>query len=295
MLLFTHMISLRETLAQAQSRKQALGHFNFSDSTGLRAIFEAAHNLNLPVLVGLSEGERGFVGDQRAVDMVRGLREEYDYPIFLNADHTHSLEKIKAAVQAGFDAVLFDGGKLSWEENLRQTKEVVDYVKSVNPNILVEGEIGYIGSGSQILKEVPEGAALDSKDLTTPEQAKEFVQFTGVDLLAPAVGNIHGIIVAEGFVERLDQERVKAIQEASRVPLVIHGASGLQKEDLEGAVRSGVGIVHINTELRVAWTAGIKKNITANPEETTPYKLLGGALDEMRAVAEEKLKVFARL
>jgi len=289
------MISLREVLAQANSRKQAVGHFNFSDSSGLQAIFEAARELNLPVVVGLSEGERGFVGDREAVAMVRNLREEYNYPIFLNADHTHSLEKVKAAVQAGFDAILFDGGKLPWKENLEKTKEVVQYVKGVNPNVLVEGEIGYIGSGSQILKEVPAGAALKTEDLTTPEQAQEFVQSTGVDLLAPAVGNVHGIIVAPGFVEKLDQERIKAIQEASRVPLVIHGASGLKKEDLEGAVRSGVGIIHINTELRVAWTTGLKQAIESSPEETTPYKLLEKARGAMRDLTKEKLKIFARL
>src|SRR3990167_1837349 len=180
---------LRETLAEAQEKGGAVGHFNISDLVALKAIFEAAWELNVPVLIGTSEGERDFLGPRQAAALVRALREEHQFPIFLNADHTHSMEKAKEAVAAGYDAILFDGAKLNWEENVTQTKFVVEYVKSVNPDILVEGEIGYIGSSSELLKEIPAGAAVRPEDLTTPEQAAEFVKRTGVDPLAPGAGN----------------------------------------------------------------------------------------------------------
>ena len=133
------MISLREIIQKAEGEKRAIGHFNISDTVALRAIFESAKELNLPILIGVSEGEREFLGTREAVALVRSLRDGYGYPIFLNADHTHSLEKIKEAVEAGFDAVLFDGSKLPIEENARFTKEVVALAKQINPNVLVEG------------------------------------------------------------------------------------------------------------------------------------------------------------
>src|SRR3989344_6603624 len=191
------MKTLKQIIQEAEKNKTAIGHFNISDCVGLKGIFNAAKELNLPVIIGVSEGEREFIGTKRAALLVKNLREEYNYPIYLNADHTHSLEKIKEAVEAGFDAVLFDGSKLPIEENARFTKEVVALAKQINPNVLVEGELGYIGSSSEILKDVPEGAVMKPEDLTSPDEAAAFVKETGVDLLAPAVGNLHGMLVRQ--------------------------------------------------------------------------------------------------
>lgn len=286
------MKKLKDILREAGANRVAVGHFNISDLPALKAIFETAKEFAVPVLIGTSEGEREFIGPKRAALLVESLREEYDYPIFLNADHTHSLEKVKEAVAAGYDTILFDGGKLSFEENIRQTKEVVEYVKSVNPEVLVEGEIGYIGSSSEVLKEIPAGAAFKPEDLTAPEQAKEFVEKTGVDLLAPAVGNIHGIIVHEGFVEKLDIERIRAIKGVVNVPLVLHGASGLSDDDIKAAIQAGIGIVHISTELRQAWRKGLEVGLKAHPDEVAPYKIYAGAVEEMKKLVSEKLKLF---
>lgn len=287
------MKNLRQVIQEGESKRVAIGHFNISDLPALKAIFETAKEFSVPVFIGTSEGEREFIGPKQAALLVKSLREEYDYPIFLNADHTHSLEKVKEAVEAGYDAVLFDGGKLSFEENIRQTKEVVEYVKSVNPKILVEGEIGYIGASSEVLKEIPAGAAFKPEDLTTPEQAKEFVEKTGVDLLAPAVGNIHGIIVHEGFVEKLDIERIKAIKRVVVVPLVLHGASGLSDGDIRAAIQAGIGIVHINTELRQAWRKGLEAGLKAHSDEVAPYKIYAAAMEEMKKLVLEKIKLFS--
>lgn len=291
------MKKLKDILQEAETNRVAVGHFNISDIAALKAIFEAVKEFNTPVLIGTSEGERDFIGPKQAALLVKSFREEYDYPIFLNADHTHSFEKIKEAVAAGYDAVLFDGGKLPFEENIQQTKAVVEYVKSVSASrgtdILVEGEIGYIGSSSEVLKEIPAGAAFKPEDLTTPEQAREFVEKTGVDLLAPAVGNIHGIIVHEGFVEKLDIERVRAIKKSVSVPLVLHGASGLSHDDIRAAIQAGISIVHINTEIRQAWRQGMEETLKKNPDEVAPYKLYSGAIEAMKKVVVGKIKLFS--
>src|SRR3989344_616141 len=136
------MFNLREIIKKAENKKVAIGHFNISDLIALKAIFEAAKDLNVPVIIGTSEGEANFLDRKEASAMVKALRDEYDFPIFLNSDHTHSLVEAKKAVEAGYDAVLFDAGKLSFEENIKQTKEAVDVLKSMNPDILVEGELG---------------------------------------------------------------------------------------------------------------------------------------------------------
>jgi len=287
------MKTIKEVFGEAHQKGIALGHFNVSDLVAFEAITESAREMSLPIFIGLTEGERKFFGLENVVALVRMLREKYGYPIFLNADHHHSLESIKEVVEAGFDSVIFDASGASFEENILKTKEVVEWVKSKNPSVLVEGELGYIGSGSEVKKEIPAGAALEEKDLTSPEQAKEFVEKTGVDLLAPAVGNIHGIIVADGFQERLNISRIKAIREAVSIPLVLHGASGLPVEDFHEAVKAGINLIHINTEIRVAWKKGIEEGLKANPDEVAPYKILPGAKEAVKQVVLSKLKLFS--
>jgi len=180
------MKTLKECVKEAQERKIAIGHFNISNLEGLWGVFRAAQSLNVPVIIGVAEGERDFVGVRQVSALVRSMREEFDYPIFLNADHTHSFDRVREAIDAGFDSVIYDGADISFEENIKTTKLCVEYAKSVNPNVLIEGELGFIGASSKILDEIPEGVGLDDKSLTDPAKAKEFVEKTGVDILAPA-------------------------------------------------------------------------------------------------------------
>jgi fructose-bisphosphate aldolase, class II len=194
------MKMLRDVLQQAQTRGVAIGHFNISDLVLLKAVFDGARELNLPVLVGASEGERAFMGVRQIAALVKSVRDEFDFPIFLNADHTHSLASAEEAARAGFDAIVFDRSALPWEENVRQTREAVVALKAINPSILIEGEIGDIGTGSEIHETVPNL----SKGLTSPAEARQFVEATGVDILAPAVGNMHGMIstMVQGEVKK---------------------------------------------------------------------------------------------
>ena len=215
-------------------------------------------------------------------------------PVFLNSDHTKSLEEVKKAAAAGYDAILFDGGTLPLEENIKKTKEVMEYVKSINSKILVEGELGNIGSGSAIRKELPKGAAIKPEDLTKPEDAARFVKETGVDLLGPAVGNLHGMF-KNAPEPALDIERIRAIREASGVPLVLHGGSGNTDEDFLAAIDAGVVIIHINTEIRLAWRKGLESGLHKDEEEIAPYKVEPEAIEAMKAVVKARLKLFNRL
>src|SRR5882672_7351366 len=237
------MRTLRDVLEQTQKNGVAIGHFNIADLVLLKAVFTSAQELKVPVLVGASEGEREFMGVRQVAAMVRSLREEFDFPIFLNADHTHSLAKAIEAAKAGFDAIVFDLSALPFEENVRQTKEAVKALKAINPAILVEGEIGDIGTGSEIHEVSPDLL----KGLSTPEEAKQFVESTGVDILAPAVGNMHGMLrsMVQGETKRrLDIERIAGIKRAARVFLTLHGGSGTDDEDLRKAIAAGINIVH---------------------------------------------------
>ena len=179
------MKELREVLQQAEADGVAVGHFNVGDFTLLKAVFGAARELNVPVVVGASEGEREFLGTRQLAALVKSLREEFDFPLFLNADHAHSLASAIEAARAGFDAVAFDRSALAFKDNIKQTREAVQTLKSINPSILVEGEIGDIGTGSEIHKE----EAASVRSFTSASEAKEFVEATGIDTLAPAVGN----------------------------------------------------------------------------------------------------------
>jgi ketose-bisphosphate aldolase len=285
------MKTLRTVLQDAQARGDAVGHFNVSDLVLLKAVLAGARELDVPVVVGLSEGEREFVGTRTIGALVRSLREEFDFPIFLNADHTHSLAKGIEAAKAGFDAIVFDLSALPFEENVRETKQAVEALKAIHPSMMVEGEIGDIGTGSEIHDAAPDLA----KGLSSPEEAKQFVESTGVDILAPAVGNMHGMLrsmVRGETKKRLDIERIASIKRATGAFLTLHGGSGTDDDDLRKAIAAGIDIVHINTELRVAWRKGLEQGLAKMPDEVVPYKILPPAVEAVKQVVLSRLRLF---
>jgi len=277
----------RELLQKAKEGHFAVGHFNVSDANQLKAIVMAAQNMRAPVFIGASEGERNFFGLEQLVALVKIYRETTGLPIFLNADHTKSFQECAKAIDAGFDMIHFDGSALPFEENVANTKKVVEYAKEKNPNISVEGELGYLRGKS----EVQEYVEIKKEDFTKPEQAKEFVEETGVDRLAIVFGNFHGI--ASKQEEHLDFSVLQAV--AKIIPeifLVLHGASGVKDEEVKEAIAGGIVKVHFNTELRVAYVGGIKKAMEENMKETTPYKIFPVGMDAMQKLVEQKIKIF---
>jgi fructose-bisphosphate aldolase, class II len=285
------MQTLRDALQQAEQRGVAIGHFNVSDLVLLKAVFSAAQELKVPVIVGASEGERAFMGVRQVAALVRSIRDEFDYPIFLNADHTHSLSSAEEVARAGFDSIVFDRSSLPIEENVRQTKEAVAALKAIHPSMLVEGEIGDIGSGSEIHEIMPD----PSGRLTTPEEARQFVEETGIDILAPAVGSMHGMsrsMVQGGTKQHLNIERITAISKAARRPLTLHGGSGTADDDFRRAIVAGIRIIHINTELRVAWTQALEASLAAKADEVVPYKILPPVVEAVKEVVLSRLRIF---
>lgn len=289
------MLSIRDYVSHAAVGKNAIGHFNISNLDGVWAVVDAAKALSLPVIIGVSEGERDYVGVRQIAAIVKSLREERNQPVFLNGDHTYSFDRVKEAIDAGYDSVIFDGAQLSLEENIAIAKKCVEYAREVGKredrDILIEGELGFIGTSSKILDAIPAGAAVGEGMMTKPEDAERFVRETGIDMLAPAVGNIHGVV--RGGDPALNTKRVGEISAAVKIPLVLHGASGNSASDIEKCVKAGMAVVHVNTELRIAYRAGLVVSLQDNPDEVAPYKYLKPAKLAMQKVVEEKLKIIA--
>lgn len=276
-------------LKKAQKNRYAVGQFNISTDEHIKAIVETASELNSPVIIGTSESEREFIGVNQVVALVKTWQKESGVPIILNADHCKDFDSIKEVVDAGYSAVHIDGSGLFFEDNVKLTKKVVEYAKTIDPRILVEGELGYLRGSSEIHREKTE---IKEGDLTKPEQAAEFVRRTRIDSLAVVVGNIHGI---EFDMKNppLFLDRLKEIQRA--VPdtfLVLHGGSGTSDEDVKEAIRSGVVKININTELRIAYIKELEEELKERPEEIRPYKILSPAVEAMKKVIEEKIKLF---
>jgi fructose-bisphosphate aldolase class II len=285
------MQTLRESLADSARNRVAIGHFNISDLVGLNAVAAAARRLRAPVLVGTSEGERTFIGVRQVAAVVKSIRDEYDFPIFLNADHTHSVAKAEEAARAGYDMISFDGSALAFDENVRQTREAVEAIKSINTDVVVEGELGYIGSGSEIHDKIPES----SLTFTRPDEAREFAEAASVDVLAPAVGNMHGLLasmVRGEAKKRLDIDRIAQIKAATGLPLTLHGGSATDDNDFRHAIEAGMTILHVSTELRLAWRRGLEVALAAEPDNLVPYQLFRKSSETIEEVVTKRLNLF---
>jgi fructose-bisphosphate aldolase class II len=284
-----------DTILSYKQNRKALAHFNISNLDQARAICDVAQELNQPVVIGVSEGEREYIGVTMVRKVIDELNQEYTIPIFLNADHTYSLAKVMEAVEAGYDSVIVDGAKLPYEENVALVRECVDavrlYEEKSGKRVLVEAELGYIGQSSSLNATLPEGVS--EANLTTVEQAKDFVIRTGIDMFAPAIGNVHGMLV-DAPEPKLHIDRLKEIAGAIDIPLVLHGASGNTDEDLKAAIDAGIAMVHINTEIRKAFRDGEMEYLQEHPNEVAPYKFGKEGQEEMKKVVRAKMELYAR-
>ena len=282
------MKTLKQYHEQAQAEKWAMPHFNFSNLEQLQALAQAAGELNAPLVVGLSEGERDAVGLAQAVALVQTFKEQ-GATIFLNADHSHSFQTAKQATDAGFDSIHIDLSKQEYEQNKQETKQVVEYVKSKNSDIEVEGELGYLVTDSS--KMYDEEIEIPEESYTQPQQALEYVQETGVDRFAPAVGNLHGIAKNEPQLRlELAREIRKSVPE--HIVLVLHGGSGISEDGFRSMIQNGFSNIHINTELRIAYSNGLRQALADQPEEATPYKYAKPAKQALVEVAKAKIQLF---
>lgn len=293
---------LREYIQEAVKSKTAIGHFNISNLEMLHGILAARATVSkevgrdVPVIIGISEGERDWFGINEAVNLIKNYREEKGLPIFLNADHTYSVERVKEAIDSGFDAVIYDGTDKPYDENVSATKECVEYAiaytKRTGRDVLIEAELGFIGKSSKVLDSIPDNVQITEEFLTKPEDAKRFIDVTGADMLAPAIGNIHGMLKG-GKDPALHTDLVGRIREAVGIPLVLHGGSGGSIDDFVGAVVNGCAIVHISTEIRVAFRKALEKGLSADLNDVAPYKYMKGTVSAVADVVADKIRLFA--
>lgn len=290
------MKSLRQVLSKAQKSGVAVGHFNFPNLEVAQAIVDAAVLQEVSVVLGVSEGERKYVGVKQCVAWVKSINESLqkqglseNTQVFLNADHTYSFELVKEAVEAGFDMVIYDNAKGSLEDNINEAKKCREFIDEFNKkngtDVLFEAEIGYIGSGSELRSELPGGI-----QKTSPADAKKFVDAVRPDLLAPAIGNVHGMLkdVPE---PNLDEKLCGEIYNATNTSIVLHGASGNTKEDIQACIKNGVAMVHVSTEIRVAYKNALKEAV--QNDDLAAYKYLKPVRDAVQKIVEEKIKVFS--
>ena len=283
---------LTEIFKKALDGGYAIGQFNVSNLEQIRAICEVAKALQSPLILGTSEGERKFIGLKQITAIAKVWQEETGLPIIVNADHSRSFETAKTAYDAGYTGIHFDGSEFPYEENLKITKRVVEYVKSKNPDVIVEGELGRVRGSSEVHNEA---IVLRESDFTDPDLAMQFIKESGVDSLAISYGNIHGVFGGklEGS-EKLDIERLKDIREKAGAFLVLHGGSGISAIDVKESIKNGIVKVNINTELRVAYVNTLREFLNKS-EETTPYKIWPAVIEAVKKVVEEKMRLFGSI
>ncbi|MDP3770210.1 MAG: class II fructose-bisphosphate aldolase [bacterium] len=283
------MMLLKEILQRAGREHWSTGHFNVSELDHIRAIVEVCSELAAPAMIGTSEGERTHIGLTQLVALRSAFGHDFPtVPIFLNADHTKSVENAKKAVDAGYDSIHIDLSAKLFDENVAGTKEIVAYARAKDPDISVEGELGYLKGESKVQHEK---ITVSKDDYTKPEEAEKFVQETGVDRLAIVVGNIHGISLEE---PDLDIERIREIRAIipESVAIVLHAGSGIPDDQIRAAIEAGIANIHINTDLRVAFIDGLKKGISDHPDEAAMYKIDAEGVDAMKNILKEKLMLF---
>lgn len=282
------MKNLKDYLNKAQRGGWAMGQFNFSDFSQMKAIVNKCAELKSPVILGTSEGESQFFGLEEAVALRNVLRKKTDLPIFLNLDHGKSFNYLKQAIDAGYDSVHFDGSKLPLEENIKIIKKIKNYAKW--QGVLVEGEVGRIGTDSS--KIYSEKFEIKEGDLTKPEEVQRYLKETKANLLAVSIGNFHGIEVS-GIDPNLRLDVLENIKKVSKKTfLVLHGGSGTHNEDIKEAVKLGIVKININTELRLAFSGNLRRALNTSKEEIVPYKYLPEAIHSVERVVELKVKLF---
>lgn len=260
--------------------------FNTQNLETTMAIIQAAEEMNAPVIIDVSEGAIKYAGLSTIYEIMATMAIKAKVPVALHMDHGKNVEQLKEGIELGFSSVMIDHSGDDVDENIKATKELVEFAHI--EGAWVQGEIGRI-RGSEDWVSVSETEAL----LTDPEDAKRFVDSTGVDTLACAFGTIHGIIkIRGGATPHVDLPRIKAVHEKVKIPLVLHGASGVDEDVIHEAIRLGVAIINIDTELRVAFGESLRKSLTDQPEEVDPRHIMKPVIEAVKKAAMKKLKQF---
>lgn len=278
------LVASRELYAKARRQGYAIGAFNTSLLEVTKAIINAAARLDSPVIVETSEGEIGYLSPEISAAEVRALADKVSVPVVLHLDHGKKPETVVSAIDAGYTSIHVDGSSLPYDENVKLTKQIVDIVHL--RDMLVEGEIGHITGASEAHEEE---IKISRDTLTDPAEAFKFVAATGIDVLAVAIGNIHGVYKNP---PTLDFARFKEITELVDVYFSLHGGSGIPEGQIRKAIAMGVSKINVSTELRLAFHDGLAQEFAEDPGNVTPYKYMPAGTEAVEAVVEAKIRMF---
>lgn len=277
------LVTLKEVLVEAEKGCYAVGAFNANNMEIVQAIIEAAEEEKAPVILQASQGALKYAGIEYITAMVKVAAERTTVPVVLHLDHGTGFEQLMQCIRNGFTSIMVDGSAYSLEENIAVTKKVKEIADAVG--VSVEAEIGRIG-GTEDHIFVSEREAF----FTDPQEAKRFVDETGVEALAVAIGTAHGQYKGEPKLDFARLEKIKGL--IPNTPIVLHGSSGVPDESIRRAIELGVRKVNIDTNLREAFVAGMREVIESNPKEIDPRKILKPAKEKMKAVVKEKIRLF---
>lgn len=280
----------RHLMQRSRQQKFAVGAFNIDNQETLIAVARAAQKLNSPVLVEVSDGEVEALGLENIRDMVDNYKVEYGVEMYINLDHSPTVENCKRAIDAGYEFIHIDISQAnhdaSEEEIIAITKEVVEYAKFTGA--LVESEPHYFGGSSNLHEETIDYEEI-KKTFSTPEGAKSFVDSTGIDTFAAAVGNLHGKYPVP---KEIDLELLGRIREAIPCQISLHGGSGTPLHFFEEAAKIGVSKININSDMRYVFRTTLEKVLADNPKEFAVVKLMPTVYEAVQAVVEEKITAF---
>lgn len=280
----------RHLMQRSRQQHFAVGAFNIDNQETLIAVCEAAKKLNSPVLVEVSDGEVKAMGLENVRDMVDNYKAEYGIEMYINLDHSPNVEDCKRAIDAGYEFIHIDISQAnhdaSEEEIIAKTKEVVEYAKFTGA--LVESEPHYFGGSSNVHDEAIDYDEI-RKTFSTPEVAKKFIDATGIDTFAAAVGNLHGKYPVP---KELDLELLARVREAISCQISLHGGSGTPLHYFEEAAKIGVSKININSDMRFVFRKTLEKVLAENPDEYAVVKLMPKVYDAVRVVVEEKILAF---
>ena len=277
------LVHIKEIIKKAQVGKYAVGAFNTFNLETTLAIVRAAEKKDSPVIIQITESTIKYAGLKNIFSIIKTISNNSKVPVAVHLDHGKSLKIIKKCIKLGFSSVHFDGSELSYKNNLKLTLKTAKYANK--RGVWVQGELGNILGKKDInqknLKDI-------EKYLTDPEEAQEFVKQTKINTFAPSVGTLHGMYKGK---EKINQELLKKISGKIKLPIVLHGASGVSDNDIQQAIKNGVRIINIDTRLRKEFTQTLKQTLKGS-KEIDPRKILTPEIKAIQKAVEEKITLF---
>ena len=272
-------MNFKEILLKAKNEHYAIPQFNINNLEWAKYILEVCEEEQSPVFLGVSQGAAKYMGGfNTIVGMVNGLKKDLGItiPVMIHLDHASTVELCKNAVDAGFDSIMFDGSKYEYSENVKYTNEVKAYLK----NQLFEAEIGKIGG--------EEDGVASTEFFTSLSEAQDFISKTNIDMLAPALGSVHGIYKGEPNIQT---DIMKEISQKTDMPLVLHGGSGLPENILKECIKNGISKINFNTELQISWHEAVAKFVLENKEVYDPRKVISSGEESMKATIKNYIRI----